>query len=384
MYFGWVEMIAFRRPAFASLMGLLALAVPAAADTQPGMIDGCAPKVGMRAIAACTRLIQSDRSASADVAAALVNRGTAYDESGQHIRAIRDFDEAIRLKPNDAVAFNERGFAYLGLGQFSRAVADYDRAVALGPDFAEAYNNRGVAYNQMGLWGRTIDDFNQAIQLNPNYAEAFNNRGYARNHLNQFMGAIYDLDTAIKLKPDYFEAFYNRGISYIHLGQYPRALQDFDEAARLNPAYLDAVYGRATAHAHMGDYALAVADYTRVIAARPGDAEAYNGRCFARAGWGQELEGALADCNRSLHLVPGNADTLDSRALVDFRLGRFGDVLADTDAALKIDGNKASSLYIRGLAKLRGGLGGGKADIATATAMDATVATMFTGYGVAP
>jgi len=65
---------------------------------------------------------------------------------GQQQQAIQDYDEAIRLKPDDAVAYNDRGIIYGTLGQYQRAIKDYNEAIRLKPDNAAAYNNRGAAY----------------------------------------------------------------------------------------------------------------------------------------------------------------------------------------------------------------------------------------------
>jgi tetratricopeptide (TPR) repeat protein len=55
----------------------------------------------------------------------------AYFAKGQYERAIQDYDEAIRLRPNYAKAFNNRGNAYRKLGQNERAIEDYDEAIHL-------------------------------------------------------------------------------------------------------------------------------------------------------------------------------------------------------------------------------------------------------------
>ncbi len=48
-------------------------------------------------------------------------------------RAIQDFDEAIRLNPNHAKAFQNRGNAYKAKGDSERAMEDYNTAVRLNP-----------------------------------------------------------------------------------------------------------------------------------------------------------------------------------------------------------------------------------------------------------
>src|SRR5215475_9343965 len=103
----------------------VALALPAAAD------DACNRSAGDAAIAACTRIIEDGGTSTKDRAAAFYNRGIAYRGKGQFDRAIQDYDEAIRLNPNNASAFFMRGNAYAGKDQYDRAIEDYDRAIRL-------------------------------------------------------------------------------------------------------------------------------------------------------------------------------------------------------------------------------------------------------------
>jgi tetratricopeptide (TPR) repeat protein len=65
------------------------------------------------------------------------------------------------------------------------------------------------------------------------------------------------------------------------------------------------------------------------------------------------LPQALADCDESFRLIPGDADTFNSHALVHLKAGRFAAALADYDSSLKIDPKIASALFGRGVAKRR-------------------------------
>jgi tetratricopeptide (TPR) repeat protein len=75
-------------------------------------------------------------------------RGLAYFQKGEYDQAIADYDQALRLKPDQDSAYNNRGHAYLEKGQYDRAIADYDQALRLNPGHAVSYNNRGRAYDE--------------------------------------------------------------------------------------------------------------------------------------------------------------------------------------------------------------------------------------------
>ena len=63
------------------------------------------------------------------------------------------------------------GVARAVLGQHDAAIADYDEALRLNPNYAEAYNNRGVAKVQL----RRIDEARQDFEMALNLAQATGN-----------------------------------------------------------------------------------------------------------------------------------------------------------------------------------------------------------------
>ena len=146
--------------------------------------------------------------------------------------AINAYNEAIRLKPDYAEAYNNRGAAKSGLGQHGDAIVDYNKAIRLKPNYVEAYNNRGNAKNHLGQREEAIADYDEAIRLKPDYAEAYINRGNVNNNFD-LHEAIADYDRAIELKPGYAATYYNRGDTYFRLGRKDEARRDFETALAL-------------------------------------------------------------------------------------------------------------------------------------------------------
>jgi tetratricopeptide (TPR) repeat protein len=106
------------------------------------------------------------------------NIASFLEKEGKISEAIYHYNEAIRLKPDYAFAYNMRAGLYGRLGQYQLAINDYNEAIRLQPDYAYAYNNRGNTYVGLGQYQLAINDYNEAIRLKPDYANAYNNRGY--------------------------------------------------------------------------------------------------------------------------------------------------------------------------------------------------------------
>ncbi len=91
-------------------------------------------------------VIPADNRDPAILAGAYNYRGGAYSKRGDHDAAIKDYSEAIRLKPDFALAYNNRGTAYGKKGEYDEAIKDWSEAIRLDPDNAHNY---GVARSRL-------------------------------------------------------------------------------------------------------------------------------------------------------------------------------------------------------------------------------------------
>lgn len=146
------------------------------------------------------------------------NRGDALVDEQRYEEALLDFDKAIELLPQYAMAYYNRGNLYQKQKKYDLALEDFNYAIRYERDFDKAYNNRGTLYKETNRFDEAIVDYDRAISLNPDYFMAYNNRGSVYILQKQYQQAIEDLDKAIALKPDFAEAFGNRGIAKLKMG----------------------------------------------------------------------------------------------------------------------------------------------------------------------
>lgn len=188
-------------------------AARAQSDQEMSWCSGKNNATADQQIGGCTALIQSGTFTGHVLALIFSNRGAAHKNKGETDRAIQDYDQAIKLDPNDTAAYINRGGANESKRQYDRAIQDYDQAIKLEPSYALAYFGRGNAYSGKGETDRAIQNFDQVIKLNPKYDSAFINRGSAYSRKSQYDRAIQDYDQAIKLNPNVAFAFFNRGLT---------------------------------------------------------------------------------------------------------------------------------------------------------------------------
>jgi serine/threonine protein kinase len=126
-------------------------------------------------------------------------RGATYRALGRHSEALADFEAAIRLDPNFAIAHSNRGITYRTLGRHSEALNDYEAAIRLDPNPAIAHSNRGITYQALGRHSEALADYEAAIRLDPNFASAYLNKGVLHTQRNEWDDALNAFETAARL-----------------------------------------------------------------------------------------------------------------------------------------------------------------------------------------
>ncbi len=109
-----------------------------------------------------------------------LNLGVAYLSRKEYLKAVPHLEEAIRLVPDFAAAYNNLGKAYEGLGQYDKARLMYEKAVEFNPRYAEACLNLGKLLFRSGDRKNAKKYFIQVISSAPTSEEAEEAQGYLR------------------------------------------------------------------------------------------------------------------------------------------------------------------------------------------------------------
>ena len=212
---------------------------------------------------------------------------------GRQNEVLAAYDEAIRLDPNDALAYNNRGLTYHALSRYTEALADYDAAIRRDPNLAKAYSNRGITYHALGRHAEALADSDAALRLDPNHAEAYANRGNTYYALGGHAEALADYDAALRINPNFVQVYSNRGVTCDALGRHAEALADHDAAIRRDPNLAKAYYNRGRTYGALGRHPEALADFDTALRIDPNYATAYANKGilhYNRAAWDEALQ----------------------------------------------------------------------------------------------
>jgi len=173
----------------AFMVAIPAPAVSAACPTAPPAVQDQAWRSACdAAIAAAT-----DPRVKAEL---LYRSAYAYNEHQGYFDAERALQEATRLDPTHAHAWQELSFTENALGNYAPAEQAADRAIALAPDSSQPFQERGMARHYRGNLEGAYADRDRIVRMNPEDGDARLGRALDALWLGRFDQAAADLDAA--------------------------------------------------------------------------------------------------------------------------------------------------------------------------------------------
>ncbi len=129
--------------------------------------------------------------------------GAVYYQQRQYEIALDEFNEATKIDPDFALAYNGLGLVHSALGQNDLANTDFKKSIQLEPNNSESHNNYGSFLCSKGRYDESIKEFLAAIK-NPLYATpdmAYANAGICSIRKKDFANGEVYLQLALQKNP---------------------------------------------------------------------------------------------------------------------------------------------------------------------------------------
>ncbi|HUS48738.1 MAG TPA: tetratricopeptide repeat protein [Candidatus Paceibacterota bacterium] len=140
--------------------------------------------------------------------------------------AIKNFRKVIQKNPQNNDAFFILGLLYHNKGEYERAIKAYQEVIRINPD-SLYYNNLGWAYGELEKYQEAIDAFKEAIKRNPEDADVHYGLGWVYNELKDYKKAVESYKQAILIQPGHTYAHYGLGLIYFAQGYKNAALGEY-------------------------------------------------------------------------------------------------------------------------------------------------------------
>lgn len=279
-----------------------------------------------------TCLISSGKLSKTALVVALTQRGRLRDTSSRS-DALADFNQALRMSPDDLVALIWRSRAYDLLGRYDEALADLDRAKDKSPYNVHLYILRSYVLLDAHSWDEAVQELTNALELGEASAEVFSHRGEAYYGMGRYRDAIQDFTAALAINPDSARTLALRSDAYQATGRHRDAIDDLCKVVKLAPRTCMAFIRRGDAYKAMGSYDASIADYTSALGVDPNCVRALTLRADAYCSVAR-YDDAIIDCTRTIEIEPTNPGHFVGRGYMHESSGRYGEAIADYTSAI--------------------------------------------------
>jgi tetratricopeptide (TPR) repeat protein len=154
-----------------------------------------------KAIAKFDQVIKKNDLSPRQIASVYYNRGKSWKAEGYSGKALKDFNQALKLNPRLAAAYLARGELLQSWNKYEQALADYSRAMEAMAGYRDALQRRARLYFLMGEYPKAIEDADAIIHIDTSLPEPLLIRSLAHERLGQLEAAIKDMEFYLLLKP---------------------------------------------------------------------------------------------------------------------------------------------------------------------------------------
>jgi Flp pilus assembly protein TadD len=301
-------------------------------------------KAGRSADAAAA--LQKSAALNPKDASASLSAGELFAKTGQYDSAIASLTQAVGPSvspPLDPAAEYDAYFAlgesYAAKNDPSQAIKEFDTAAALQPQNAAPLYNKGVLQQQAGQAADAETSYRAALAKDPNNPQIQTALGVLLADRGDTAEAVTLLSSGVPKLPQTASAapYYSRlGDLYAKQNDYPDANQARLEALTLAPADTDTRVALADSDMAQHQYVSALTQYNLAAQARPNDAAIQNQRGVAYKNL-KQYPRALAAFKRAAALSPTNAQVQNNIGVIYELLGKRPLAVAAYKKALSLN-----------------------------------------------
>jgi tetratricopeptide (TPR) repeat protein len=199
----------------------------------------------------------------------------------------------VHQNPSSPGAHLELAEVYRRVGMFSESLKEYREALRLKPDYFQAYMDQGDCYADAAsflfsdqdrkYYKAAAESYRRALAIRPNSPEAVLHLGEVYNSMLRQDDALRMFELAISIKPNYGEAYYGIGEAYRLIGVHQRinanqlptdewrksyalAIEAYKRAAGVGPSNTDAWCAMGDAYRELGQDDQAISGFTGAVA----------------------------------------------------------------------------------------------------------------------
>ena len=163
----------------------------------------------------------------------LRNIGVSYAKKGDFDEAIKWFDKALEVKPDDYNALRDKGAVYSNKSDFDETIRWCDKALKFKPDDYISLRGKGVVYLNKSDFNEAITWFDKALEIKPDDYASLRGKGVSYSKKHDFDESLKWLDNALKIKPGDIDSIQWKLASLLSLQKTDEAETFFEEKEQI-------------------------------------------------------------------------------------------------------------------------------------------------------
>jgi tetratricopeptide (TPR) repeat protein len=195
----------------------------------------------------------------------IASLATTLLKQGRREEALKAFDKAVQLKPDDAALWKQMGDALLELQRYDHALLSFQHVLKLDPRHQDAAYKSGVLLNDVCRFEEAVACLDVCDDVLPNHAPTLQARARGLLGLKKYERSLADHLRINALRPGDADTLNNIGDCLQSLGRGEEALVWFDSALEHLPDSIEILNNKASVLGQLQrfDEALALLDHIR-------------------------------------------------------------------------------------------------------------------------
>lgn len=131
------------------------------------------------------------------------NEGVKKLNAGNLKGALKDFTEALKIKPDYAIAFQNRAIVRNRMKQHKEALADYNLLMKINPDDVFYVSGRAATYEALKDYKSALADYDKLVDMDQSSRSfSLRKRAKVKRKLGDRAGAKSDMERADTIDAD--------------------------------------------------------------------------------------------------------------------------------------------------------------------------------------
>lgn len=149
--------------------------------------------------------------------------------------ATKHLEDAIMYNPKHFLAHQILGSIYHELKMFNKAKEYYDKAMTFEPEFMANTFTKGKVEIYKESYRSILREYKREIQAEPTNAFVYFNNGILQAVVRDNYGAHSNLSKCLELNPDFMFSYYYRGVVSYNMQKFKDAITDFHKFSKKFP-----------------------------------------------------------------------------------------------------------------------------------------------------